>query len=282
MTGKFKHFGEFLSAIRVTAQGHFDPRLGIGAGPTTSGRESVGSDGGFAIPTEFLADLNYRIRHEGTISGQCRQVSVTTNDIVFPSNSQAPWEASAAIRARWEDEGTRLPADKPQIEANHLRPRKLTVLLPATGALAEDTSGIFGEFAEVIAGDAISYALDRAVVGGNGVARPLGIMNSPALITVAKEGSQTADTINIANLSKMMARMLTASVSDSTWLVGPDAYAQLMLADLLDRPASGSNLGWGTLFSRPIIASQALEPLGDLGDVILADLDQYVLLTREL
>ncbi|MFT5450289.1 MAG: HK97 family phage major capsid protein, partial [Gammaproteobacteria bacterium] len=85
----FAHFGEYLAAVRSASSGHMDPRLGIGAAPasTTTAREAVGTDGGFLVPTEFAADLGYRIFSDETLAGHCRQVPLTSGEASFPTHS---------------------------------------------------------------------------------------------------------------------------------------------------------------------------------------------------
>ena len=72
-----------------------------------------------------------------------------------------------------------------------------------------------------------SKALSERIAGtGNG--EPLGILNSPCKISVAKEGSQVADTINGLNIVKMRKRCWR--YGQAIWLANHDTYEQLLKA----------------------------------------------------
>ena len=127
--------------------------------------------------------------------------------------------------------------------------------------------------------------------------KPLGVMNSGALVTVSKRTSQPADTIMHRNLVDMMGRMYAKSWPRAMWLMHQDVWAQLPLLSFRDvgaypstattapvpayMPPSGiSGQPYGTLLGRPIMVLEAMETIGDLGDILLADMSQYRAVTK--
>ena len=121
--------------------------------------------------------------------------------------------------------------------------------------------------------------------GGNGVGQPLGFLNSPALVTVAAESGQTADTIVAANVVKMYAAMPSRNRMNAIWLIHPDAEPQLSLMTLGQMPVylppgGLSNNPYGTLFGRPVIPHQVCETVGDVFDIGFVDLSQYLALIK--
>ena len=143
----------------------------------------------------------------------------------------------------------------------------------------------------------MTSVLNLAIVQGNGVGKPQGIMNAACLVTVAKETSQPADTIFHRNLVKMMGRMYAPSWARSTWLMHQDVWAALHTMSFRDvgaypstattasapifvPPGALSASPYGTLLGRPIKVLQAMETIGDLGDIILADMKAYRTITK--
>ncbi|TKS58783.1 MAG: major capsid protein [Nitrospira sp.] len=142
----------------------------------------------------------------------------------------------------------------------------------------------------------IDFKVNLAIIQGNGAGQPLGILSSPALVSVAKETSQAADTIVAANIMKMYSRMYAPSRQNAVWLINQDIEPQLFSMQFAVKnvagtenvggvpvylPANGLSMSpYATLFGRPVIPTQAMETLGDKGDILFADLSQYMSATK--
>jgi HK97 family phage major capsid protein len=130
-----------------------------------------------------------------------------------------------------------------------------------------------------------AFTIDNEILRGTGAGECLGIMNCPALVTVAKEGGQAADTIEFANIKKMWARMYAPSRKNAVWFVNQEVEAQLMelqvalgtAGALVFMPPGGiSGQPYSTLFGRPNVVTEQCAALGDLGDIVLADMGEYL------
>ena len=116
---------------------------------------------------------------------------------------------------------------------------------------------------------------------GTGGGEPMGILKSPALVSVAKESAQTADTIVGANVLNMRARCWR--YSRAIWLANHDTLPQLATANVagtnsdvfLFSPARSVDVP-DTLLGRPIVFTEYAETLGDKGDLILAVWSEYL------
>jgi HK97 family phage major capsid protein len=104
-----------------------------------------------------------------------------------------------------------------------------------TEELLEDAPAM-GAYLNRKAPEKMDFKVSDAIVRGTGVGQPLGFLNSPALVTVAAEGAQTADTVNVTNLAKMWGRLPVQSRRTAVWLMHPDAEAQLPLMSLANMP----------------------------------------------
>ena len=80
-----------------------------------------------------------------------------------------------------------------------LQASKIAFWGSVSSKLAEDSPSFSQDFKAALS-TAAAFHMDTAFLNGDGVGRPLGILQSNCLIAVAKEGSQAADTIVYRNL----------------------------------------------------------------------------------
>lgn len=280
----FRHFGEYVAAVRTAGVrgGDVDQRL-MAATASTYGNEGAGGDGGFAVPPEYRATILERVLGEDSLLSRCDQQTASGNSMTYPSDSTVPW-GSDGIQAYWESEASAMTQTKPKIGDNTVRLHKLAALVPMTEELLEDAPAM-GSYVARKAAEKIDFKVSNAIARGNGVGQPLGFLNSPALVTVAAESGQTADTIVAANVVKMYAAMPSRNRMNAIWLIHPDAEPQLSLMTLGQMPVylppgGLSNNPYGTLFGRPVIPHQVCETVGDVFDIGFVDLSQYLALIK--
>jgi len=284
--GGFTTFPEYVAAVRkasLRGGGEIDPRL-MGAAASTYGNEAAGADGGFAVPPDYRATIMEKAFGEESLMARTDRMVSASNTMTFPSDMTTPWQTSGGIQAYWEGEAATLTQSKPQLQQVTLRLHKLSALVPMTDELLEDAQAM-GSYVARKAAEKIDFKVSNAIAFGNGVGEPLGFMNSPALVTQAAEGGQTTDTINAANVVKMMSRMPVQSRRTAVWLIHPDAETQLPLMTIGDQPIYLPPGGFrdnpfGMLLGRPVIPHQVTKTLGDLGDIALVDLASYVTVTK--
>jgi len=281
----FRNFGEFAFAVRnARSGGQADQRLLRNAAAGTYGSEGSGADGGFAVPPDFRSEIMTKVFGEDSLVGRTdRQVS-TSNQITFPTDMTTPWDASGGIQAYWTGEAAAITQSKPNFQDVTVKAHKLAVLVPVTEELAEDAPALDGYLRRKVP-EKMDFAISNALVRGDGVGKPLGFLNSPCLSTVSKESAQTADTIKAENIVKMFAAMPIQSRNSAVWLIHPDAEPQLPLMTIGQQPiyipAGGfSGSPYGLLLGRPVIPHQVCETVGDLGDIMFVDFNQYLTLSK--
>lgn len=129
--------------------------------------------------------------------------------------------------------------------------------------------------------DEFQSAIINERINGTGTGEFLGILNSDCLISVAKEGSQAADTITAANIINM--RMRSWRYNNAVWLANPDTYDQLVSLHItgtngdifLFNPARGIDVP-DTLLGRPVAFTEYAKTVGDQGDIILGTWSEYL------
>lgn len=285
----FRSAGEFIVAVfRASARGAVpDPRL-IANAPSSFGQEGVGVDGGFAVPPDFRANIIKKVAGEESLVSMTDQQTTSSNSITFPVDETEPWRTSNGVRVYWESEGGQKTQSKPHLVETTVKANKLISLVPMTDELLEDAASMT-TWLNTKVPDHINYAVNDAIVRGTGVGQPLGILNSGGLITVAAESGQTADTIRFENVVNLYTRMPAASKRNAVWLVNEDIEGQLLQMQFPGTgtavpaympPGGLSAAPYGSLMGRPVMPMESCSALGDVGDIIFADMSKYMTLVK--
>lgn len=289
----FKSFGEQLQAVaKASSPTAIDPRLHEVAKATGLG-EVVPSDGGFLVQYDFAAELIKRTYEVGEILKLCRKTPIGAGKNGLKVNaidetSRANGSRWGGIRGYWLNEGGTKTASKPAFRQMELLLKKLIGLCYATDELLEDAVALESIIREGFA-EEIAFKVEDAIINGDGAGKPLGIINGPCLVSVAKETGQAATTIVTENVIKMWARMWGKSRSNAVWLINQDIEPQLYTMSLavgtggvpVYMPANGiSGKPYGMLMGRPVMPCEYCATLGTQGDIILADFSQYALIDK--
>lgn len=286
----FKSFGEFAVAVRKSnAPGHavLDDRLKIGAASPGSvySNENAGADGGYLVPSEFSNEIAKLSLESDAFLPMCDNMPVSGNSITFPSDETTPW-GSNGIRVYWAAEAAQALATKPVIKPNVMRLNKLFGLVPITDELLDDAPTM-GAYLAMNLGRTIKWKVNDSIINGTGAGQPLGILNAPALVTVAKETGQATLTLNATNIAKMYAAMPVDYLSKAVWLVTPDLMPQLMIMTLGNfaiwtPPTVGfANAPGGFLFGKPVIITQTCAAFSSKGDIIFTNFQAYRTISKE-
>ena len=296
--GGFRSLGEMAWHVRHHCKpgGYTDPRLSrMLAAASTYGNESTGADGGFAVPPDFRDAIMETVLGEDSLASRCNEVQTDRNTFSCPMDETTPW-GTAGIQAYWGNEATAITQSKPALKELSAKVNRLNALVPMTEELLEDAPAM-DAYLRRKAPEMINFKLNLAILQGTGGGQPLGLLNSPALVTVSKFASQTADTLTAGNVIDMYSRMYAPCRGKAVWLINQAIEPSLMKMSLPGTDSVGNAVtGWGglvympagglsgapfgTLFGCPVIPTQACETLGDKGDIFFADLSQYLLLLK--
>jgi HK97 family phage major capsid protein len=135
----------------------------------------------------------------------------------------------------------------------------------------------------------VMFMTEDGVFEGTGVGQPLGYINSPSLVTIAKENGQAAATVVKENIDKMWQACWGRSRKNAVWLYNQDVESQLAGlngavgtgGELVFMPPGGiSAAPFATLKGRPIIPIEYAAAAGTVGDITLVDLSQYMLVDK--
>ena len=285
---RFANFGEqLLAAYRAAAPGgRIDERLTT---RSASGlNETNPSDGGFLVQEDFVKELLKRTYETGILASKVKKIPISTNANGLKINavdedSRVNGSRWGGVQTYWESEADELTGSKPKFKQMELSLKKLTGLCYATDELLQDASALESVIRQAFA-EEFGFKIDDAILTGSGAGEPLGILNSGALVTVAKETNQT-DKITVENLIKMWNRLWSRSRANAVWYINQELEPYLYTLKIGDKPvyipAGGlSEKPYGTLFGRPVVPLEQCSAAGEVGDIILADIGQYLLIDK--
>jgi len=289
-------FGEFLQAVvRAGASGgRVDPRLIAAPEERAMGlSEGVPAEGGFLVQTDVITELLKRTYEASILASRVRRIPIgpNSNGLILKTvdeKSRATGSRWGGVHAYWAAEAGPKTKSTPTFGELELKLKKLIGLCYTTDELLQDAEALEAIITQAFT-EEFSWMADEAIFTGTGVGQPLGILNAPASVTVAKETGQAANTILYQNIVKMYSRMWGRSRPNAVWLINQDIEPQLFTMSMavgaggipVYMPAGGLSASpYGTLIGRPVIPNEHSETLGTVGDIMFADLSQYIMIDK--
>ena len=285
----FNSLGEQLQAVVNAAKTHtVDKRLLQVNNAVMGSNEGAGADGGFALQEDFAGKILESAVSTGDILSRVDTYTVGANSNaarwLMVDETDVSASVFGGVQMYWASEGATVAASRPRFKEMKLDLDKMMGFAYATDELLQDAAFMSGFF-----GSAFTLASNRlledSILCGDGSGKPTGIMKSKALITVDAEAGQKAETLNAQNILRMWSRALVSNRKNMVWLMHPDLedqLPQLMLGDkLIWMPEGGiSGAQYQTILGRPVLFNDNCQAIGTRGDVLLADLKQYMLLKK--
>lgn len=274
---EWRNFGEFIQAVRFNRE---DRRLLFKEFDVEKRDMNMtnGVQGGFLVPAQFATQLlaiqpgDAIIRPRATVipAGNPPDAPIT-----FPALDQSGARGVySGVTVAWLAEGGAKPETEPRFRDITIAPHEVAGHIVVTDKLLRNTEAASTLVSNLLRG-AIFAAEDDAFLTGGGVGMPLGIIGHASTIQIARAG---AGAVAYADVTGMYARAKHGG--PLCWLASPTILPQLM--GMVD---AGNNLVWqpnaregapGTLLGLPVLFHEGSPALGNLGDLILADLRYYL------
>lgn len=247
------------------------------------------SAGGFLVPEVLRAELLRVALETSVVRARARVIPMDSLRVPFPTIDSTSNASSVfgGITAAWTEEGATLGESEAKFGRVVLQASKLAARCDVPNELLMDSIISFAALIDQMLPPAISWFEDTAFLTGNGVGQPLGVLNSPALVSVAKETGQSADTLLWENIVKMYARMLPSSLGSAVWVANIDTFPQLATMSLA--VGTGGSAIWlnngvvgppMTILGRPVIFTEKVPTLGGAGsgkDIGFFDFNYYLI-----
>jgi len=281
---KFGSFGQQLAAVMRAGVpgGHVDPRL-YKSRDISGLSETVPSDGGFLVQTDFANRLLEDVFDTGILASRCDRIPIsgTANSIKINGVDETSRASSryGGIISYWQEEAGTKTASKPKFRQIELNLKKMIGLCYATDELLDDAAALEAVIDKGFKGE-FGFRMDDAILNGTGAGMPLGILNASSLVSVAKETGQDADTIVAENIINMYSRRFARNTQNYAWYYNQDCEPQLFQLSLAVGvggvpmyvlPGGIKDDPYGRLMGLPAIAIEQASTVGTVGDIILGD-----------
>ena len=292
--GGFSSAGHFFSDVAHAGKRNAQPSEKLAAwqdaGRKISSAMIEGDDeqGGFLVPPD-IASLWMPPGLEPSFSiSRAMGVPLASNRLQMPALVDATHVGSffGGVTIYRPGENAQKDRSKPNLRQIELTLHKMTVVVPVSDELIEDSPISMAAFLNTIVPQAITFQQDWDHLYGTGANMALGATNpaNPSLIAVAAEAAQPAATIVFENIVNMWARFKMVSGRSSCWICGHDTFPELATMALamgtagvaVWLPAGGaSGLPYSSLMGLPVILTEKTQLLGTQGDICLIDWSQY-------
>ena len=242
---------------------------------------------GYTVPRGFLPEMRMLEPEANPLRGRVTAIPMTAPvvDMAAKVDKDHSDSVTGGLRVYRRAEAATVDASRIQTEMITLKAHELMGVSYATEELLRDSPISLAALIQASFGEEFESRIFEEMLYGTHNGEYQGILDSSnkALITVDKEGSQTADTIEYANLVKMRSRCWR--YGSAIWLASHAALPQLMtLADdnnqLIMTESAREDIG-SRLMGRPLIFTEYLQPVGDKGDILLVNPSEYLEGTRQ-
>jgi len=269
----------FISGVRELA------KTGV-VSKTKALQESDDTAGGFLVPEEFQAEVIRFATEAAVVRPRARIIPMTTNTKTLPKLDQSNYKF-AGIDIHWEgDEGEEKQESQPKFGRITLKVGKMIGLCPVSDDLLQDTPVNLANFLVAIFGEAIAYEEDKQFLTGNGMKKPLGIVNGG--VSVNRE---TAGKITYEDLKQMRETLPAWADAGAIWITTKAGLTEIL--DIKSGVYDGSGVdetkgfplflpGFSlaadlpkTILGYPYAVTDKLPAVGTKGDIILANLAAY-------
>jgi HK97 family phage major capsid protein len=275
-----------VKAFKMSSGEQMDPRLKRLAETKAASGATVGvsSEGGFLVEPTLTTEILKPIHEGGAFSSRARRLPVG-------ANSNYGWingidETDRATGSRWGGirgyriaEGNAPTSSKPKFRRINWELKKYAVLVYGTDELLADAAQ-FSEVVRVAAAEELAFMVNDDILNGDGAAGCFGILSSAAAVSVTRT---TTGRVVYEDLIGMWARCDTRAKQNAGWFINTDVNPDLdTLAHAVGTGALEPKFvgydqnGLMRIKGKPVIETEFNASLGTVGDIVLADMSQYL------
>lgn len=285
----FATIGHFAQAVMEAGPSPWNnQRLLAAAG--TGMVQGIREDGGVLVPPAFSREVwdgaqgmsDSLLQYCDVVTVDAGVDSITTPAI--NETSRADGSRWGGIRGYWKGELTQMSESRPKFRDVKIEPQELYVLAYISDKLLKRAPGAASQILLRAAADEINFKLGDAIMNGDGVGKPLGVIGHASVVGISKQTGQAAATIVKQNIDKMWARCHASYRRNAVWFINQDCEPQLeeLAAEVgtggmpVYLPPGGiSETPNARLKGRPVVPIEYCATLGTSGDIVLANLSAY-------
>ncbi len=302
--GEFGSFGQYLVAVHNAyyAPGNpVDKRLKYrefidGANvtgfnktgwPLTEGKEllsSTGATGGFLVFPEHLPQLQMMPPLLRIVEERAMVIPMSARVIQIPVLDQTGTDAAphwyGGIIPQWIEEAAEKPEQEPKFAQMELVAHELVLYTEASDTLLADSAISLEALLGQLFSGSISNEKEFTYMLGTGGGQPLGVIDAPATLVVAR---QAANRIQIDDIFNLLSEFQGRS---PIWIAHQRAMPEILR---LNGPAGNPSYVWigngrdampTTLMGFPVFFAENARTLGQRGDIGIYDFSKYLIGNR--
>jgi HK97 family phage major capsid protein len=275
-----KTFGGFLLAV---ARGDHDA-LHNHYKAYKAMEENSGPTGGYLVPPQFAAAILESAVESEIVFPRAKKQPMSGRSVTIPSlDISGSFQDGQSVGTggmvmQWTEESGSISQTQPKFRQIELIAHKLAGSVPVSNELLADNAVGLETRLISLFGEAISYTRDWSYLRGDGAAKPLGVLNSPALI---RAGDGTLDYESIVDIYKHLHPMCHGN---AVWVVS--IYQMDSIVDL--QQTNNTLVTWipnlrdnvpATILGLPVMWTEKL-PTADKDCILLADFSKYIVAQR--
>ena len=256
---------------------HVRPSAAVGSDEHSG---NVDHYGGFLIPEAHSPNFLTTPSDADPAAGRTTVLPMSSPVLNIPARTDKDHSTSVSggLTVSRKQETAAATASRMEMERVRLQAYSVFGLSYATEELLADSPISFAAIVAAGFQEEFLSNQQKERLNGTGVGEWLGVNNSPAKISIAKETSQTADTIVYANIVKMRARCW--GYQNAIWMANHDCLPTLMQMNndnnqLIWQPSAREGEP-DMLLGRPIFFNEYMETVGDQGDINLVNWKEYL------
>ncbi len=246
--------------------------------------EAVPSQGQFLLEPTLSSDFLKPIHEEGPFTSMANRLPVSANSNYgwingIDETSRATGSRWGGVRGYWRAEASAVTASKPKFRRINWEIKAVEALMYVTEEQLNDAA-MTDAIVRQSAIEEINFLVNDALLNGDGVGKPLGILRSDALVSIARAATSA---ISHADILNMWQRMSARNRNNAVWFINSEAEPQLDQltftsgsTGILSPYVNYSVTGVMQVKGRPVVVTEFNSALGTAGDILLADMSEYL------
>ena len=291
----FENVGDIMAALYRKSRGEgYDNRLANIQIKASAIGETVPSEGGFAIPTQFVSRALNEGLEDTVLLQLCDREIMTTNEMSMPAFVDNDRSSTAPFGISWgqiQEAGSWGNVQSTPFRGLSFSAKKSGAIFAASNEWLADSSISIKRRLENVWRASLRWYIESMLWAGTGAGMPLGATVGDGAVEVDIEGGQADQTVVTENIVKMWSRLRPGSHSRAIWACNATVFPQLATLSLsvgtggapvsLLQPLSIAGAPSMGILGRPLYMTEHLPALGNAGDLVLLDPALYLMGDRQ-
>lgn len=245
---------------------------------------NTGTEGGYLVPQQFLNQFMTMTERMEIVRPRAMTQPIPFGNIEIPAiDYNQTWVEGVdpllgGLAMYWTGEGAQDTQSEPEFRQIELRSNEATTSVPVSNKLLDNNAIGLESLLMRLFTAAAAYTEDYAYIRGDGVGKPLGVLNANATL----ESDVTSGGPTVAELAAMYVRLDPECVDTAIWLVHPLLYEDIIalnadsdsavtfLPDMQGRITA-------MLFGIPMYRSKVMPNTYANGGLALIDFNKYII-----